>query len=139
MMRTTRESLSRAWPGPFPDRRELPREPVYDVRLAFHHTANGGVEAALREALAPFAGEPLMRKWPLRSTTLTWESHQPPVQATLRGDKVEVRFGNRIKGNALWRLVEALSKVPGAAALTLSGHTRGREVCDDTVGGACCH
>lgn len=140
MMRTTREPFTAAWPGPFPDRRELPREPLYDLRIVFTHAVNGHAESVVRDALTPLAGEPQIRRWPFLGTTLSWRSHQPPFRVRLRPHQVEVHVQHRIKANALSRLVEALEHVPGAAGLTFSGHTRSMETCDDGAGGgACCH
>lgn len=138
-MRTRQKPFLRSWPGRFPDRRELPREPLYELRLSFRHGADGQAAASLRSALAPVAGEPRVRKWPFLATTLAWESHAPPIRAKLGEGEMEIRLGHRIKGNALARLVEALAQVPGAQALSLSGHTRCTESGDDSAGpGGCC-
>lgn len=116
-MELHKEPIVFAWPGGFP-RREVPDAVLYDVRLRFRH--NGATPAAqvLEQALSTF-GAVQVRRLPLVAPRVRVRGGRIGIDGIVGKDHVDVRLDQRVKGNLLGRIVEALSAVPGARDLQI--------------------
>jgi hypothetical protein len=123
-MDTFRESIEWSLDGPLGDATGLPAGVLYAVVLAIAHDGGRSAVAHVRKALASAFGAPAAVRRSLLGTSLEYAG-TTPVRAEVRGRKVRLTFGTRVKAARVRDALEALAaELPGARDARLTGEVQ---------------
>ncbi|MEA3191445.1 MAG: hypothetical protein QOD77_2027 [Thermoplasmata archaeon] len=117
------EPFEWAFDGPLAEAAGLPVGILYAAVLALSHDGGRAALGHVRTALASLFGEPSRVRKGLLGTSLDYAG-SPSVHVAVRGAKLRVAFGGRVKANRVREVLRALATVPGARDATVTGEVR---------------